>query len=101
MGWTVGVLFLPEASDFSLIHRVQADNGDHSAYYSLDTGALFSRVKWKWSEADHSSPSIADVKKGGAIPPQPLRLHSLVLNELSTWAALPFKCISSQKYYTT
>jgi hypothetical protein len=31
-------------------------------------------------EGDHSPPTSADVKNCGAIPPLPIRLHSLVLN---------------------
>jgi hypothetical protein len=32
-------------------------------------GALSPRVKWKRREADHSLPSNAEVKNGGATPP--------------------------------
>jgi hypothetical protein len=31
-------------------------------------------------EADHSTPSSADVRNGGAILPFPMRLHGIVLN---------------------
>jgi hypothetical protein len=31
-------------------------------------------------EADHSPPSRAEVKNGGAIPPSPIRLYGMVLN---------------------
>jgi hypothetical protein len=33
---------------------------------------IFSEVKWQGHEADHSTPSSAEVKNGGAIPPLPL-----------------------------
>jgi hypothetical protein len=31
-------------------------------------GALFQEVKWPGSEADYSSPSVAEVKNDGAVP---------------------------------
>jgi hypothetical protein len=37
-------------------------------------------VKWPGHEADHSSPSSAEVKNGGAVPPLPICLHGIVLN---------------------
>jgi hypothetical protein len=37
-------------------------------------------VKRQSFEADHSSPSSAEVKSGGAIPPLPKLLHVLTLN---------------------
>jgi hypothetical protein len=38
---------------------------DCSTASQMDTGVFFSRP---WRDADHSSPSIADVKNGGAVP---------------------------------
>jgi hypothetical protein len=35
----------------------------------VDTGFVSLRVKWQGSEVDHSPPSSAEVKNGGAIPP--------------------------------
>jgi hypothetical protein len=42
-------------------------------------GSLFPELKRMWREADHSHPSTAEVKNGGAIPPLPIRLHDIVL----------------------
>jgi hypothetical protein len=43
-------------------------------------GALSPGVKRPGREADHSPPSSAEVKNGGAIPPLPIHLHGMVLN---------------------
>jgi hypothetical protein len=43
-------------------------------------GALSLGEKGQGHEADHSPPSSAEVKKGGATPPLPHCLHSTVLN---------------------
>jgi hypothetical protein len=45
---------------------------------------------WPESEADHSIPSRAVVKNGGAIQPFPRRYHGVMLNELITETTLSF-----------
>jgi hypothetical protein len=47
-------------------------------------GAVTLGVKRQEREVDHSLPSCVQVKNGGAIPPLPIRLYDVVLNELST-----------------
>jgi hypothetical protein len=42
--------------------------------------ALSWGVKQPGHEADHSSPSSAEVKNDGAIPPLPICLHGIVMN---------------------
>jgi hypothetical protein len=42
-----------------------------------------SLAKRQGREADHSPPSSAEVKNGGSMPLPPIRLHGVVLNELS------------------
>jgi hypothetical protein len=37
-------------------------------------------VKRQRLEGDHKLPCSAEVKKGGAIPPLPIRIHGVVLN---------------------
>jgi hypothetical protein len=59
--WTVWVGIL-EVQEFSPHHSVQT-----SSRATLSLG-----VKRQGCEADHSSPSSADVRNGGAIPPTPL-----------------------------
>jgi hypothetical protein len=68
MGSTARVRF-PAVQNFSLLHGVQTGSGAHPASYPMATGGSFSEVKWQEREADHSLPSNAEVKKGGAIPP--------------------------------
>jgi hypothetical protein len=46
-------------------------------------GTLSPRTTRQRRKADHSHQCSADVKNGGAIPPLPIRLHSLVRNELA------------------
>jgi hypothetical protein len=58
---------------FSLLHNVQTDSGAHPASYPMGIGGSFpgGGVKQQGREADHSPPSIAEVKKGVAIPTLP------------------------------
>jgi hypothetical protein len=60
-----------QGQSFSLLHSGQAGSGAHPASYSVGTGggAISPEVKRPGREADHSSPSSAEVKNGGAIPP--------------------------------
>jgi hypothetical protein len=53
----------------SLLHSIQTGSGPHPASYPMGAGALFPGAKHPGREADHFSPSSAEVKKGGAIPP--------------------------------
>jgi hypothetical protein len=53
-------------------------------------GAFSLGVKRLESEADHSPPTSAEVKKVGLYIHSPIRLHGVVLNKLSTWKTLPF-----------
>jgi hypothetical protein len=43
-------------------------------------GALFLEVKRPEREADYSSPSSAEIKNGGAMPPLPHAFYGVVLN---------------------
>jgi hypothetical protein len=76
-GWRAEVRF-PTAQDFSL-HSVQTDSGAHAASIPVGYMELFPRgVKRQGREADHSPPSSAEVKNGGAIPPLPyMSWHSV------------------------
>jgi hypothetical protein len=66
---------------FSVFHSVQTGSGTHPASYTMFTWALSMGVKWPGREADHSPPSSAEVKNGGAIPPLPHKSswHSVLL----------------------
>jgi hypothetical protein len=57
--------------DFSLFHRVQTGSDTYPISYSMGTGALSFAVKRQRHDADHSPPSSAEVKNGGAIIPLP------------------------------
>jgi hypothetical protein len=48
------------------------------------------RVKWLGSESDHSPPSNAEFKIGGAVSSLPICLNGVMLNWLSTRTILPF-----------
>jgi hypothetical protein len=43
-------------------------------------GVLSTGVQWPVHVADHSLPSSTEVEKGGAIPPLPTFLHSIMSN---------------------
>jgi hypothetical protein len=60
------------SSDFYLSRCVQHSCGTHPASYAMDTRVTFTGVKRSGREADHSSPSSAEVRDVGAIPPPPL-----------------------------
>jgi hypothetical protein len=55
---------------FSLHHNMKMGSGAHPATYAIGTGGYFSRGKGL--EAQHSPPSGAGVKNGGATPRFPL-----------------------------
>jgi hypothetical protein len=60
--------------NFSLLHSFQTGPGAHITSFSIGTGGGggegFSQVvKRQGRESDHSPPTIAEVKYGGAIPP--------------------------------
>jgi hypothetical protein len=63
-GWMSGVEFLAGARDLSLHKRP-----DRLRPSFLSDGYL--GVKRPWHEAEHSAPSSAEVKNGGAIPQLP------------------------------
>jgi hypothetical protein len=59
------------AGDFSLLHSLQTGIWAYSASCSVGTGGCFLEIKRPGHEADHSPPSVAEVKNCGAIPPLP------------------------------
>jgi hypothetical protein len=71
MGWTAGIRFPAGVRHFSLLYSIQTDSGAHSASCPVGNGGSFPGVKRPGREADHSPPSSAEVKNGGALPPLP------------------------------
>jgi hypothetical protein len=59
---------------------VQTDPGVHPASYPMGTGASFPRLKHPGHGDDHSLPSSAKVKNGGAVPPLPVHFHGTMLD---------------------
>jgi hypothetical protein len=53
------------------IFLISTGYGAHPASYSMGTGDYSPRVKCPGREDQHSPPSSAEVKNGGAIPPLP------------------------------
>jgi hypothetical protein len=66
-GWTTEVLFPTGTTIFLYSTASRLALGPTS--YPMDDGCLFTRGKQSWHEVDHSSPSSAEVKNGGAMPP--------------------------------
>jgi hypothetical protein len=64
--WTGRVRVL-KVQNISLLYNVQTDSGAYPASCRTGTVVLAQGVKWQGSEADHLSPSSAEVKKVGAI----------------------------------
>jgi hypothetical protein len=84
------VQFPIEARDFFLLHSNQTRPGAHPVSYKKGSSGSFPReLKWQGSEADHLSPSIAEVKNSAAILPLPdtSSWHSV---QLSIRETLPF-----------
>jgi hypothetical protein len=67
----IGVRFSSEARNLSLLHIIQSVSGSRPAFHQMETGGSFPGVKKQGREVDHSPPSNAEVKNGGAIPPLP------------------------------
>jgi hypothetical protein len=62
-GWTIGDQTPTEAEDFSSNLCVQTDSGAHPASYLMGTGGPSPGSKARpGRDADHSSPSSAEVK---------------------------------------
>jgi hypothetical protein len=72
-------LIIGREKGFSLLYSVQTGSGAHERLLSNGYWDSFPGGK-----SDHSPPSSAEVKNGGAIPTFPLRLHGIMLNYLST-----------------
>jgi hypothetical protein len=60
-----------QGQEISLLHCVQTGSGAHPSSQPMGTGGSFPKVKRQEREADHSPPSSAEVKNGGAIRPLP------------------------------
>jgi hypothetical protein len=52
-----------QGKNFSLLHIVQTGSGVHPTTYKMGTGGAFPGIKRQGREADHSPPTIAEVKK--------------------------------------
>jgi hypothetical protein len=73
----VAVRFPAGARDFPLFHSVQIGSGAHPASIQRVLAAVSLGVKLPGREADHSSPSSAEINNDGAIRPL---IHGVVLN---------------------
>jgi hypothetical protein len=58
-----GVRSPTEAEDFSSNLCVQTGSGAQTASYTVGTGYLLRGLMWSGRDADHSSPSSAEVKE--------------------------------------
>jgi hypothetical protein len=63
------VSFVARASDLFVLHNVQTGLGAHPASYTMIPESLSLGIKRPEREGDHSPPSSAEVKNGGAKPP--------------------------------
>jgi hypothetical protein len=79
----IWVQFPAWAGNISLLHHVQTASGAHISSYPVVKMSSFLGVKWSGSEADHSIPFIAEVKKGVRLYiHSPIRLHSVLLSKV-------------------
>jgi hypothetical protein len=56
----------------------------------MGTGSFSPELKLPGRQADHSSPSDAEIKNGGVIPPLPINLHVMLLAYVSYVTAVMF-----------
>jgi hypothetical protein len=64
-----------------LHHRVQTDSGAHPASHPMCTKGFSLGVKWLGREADHSSPSRAEVKNARSYTSTtPLCFHGMMVS---------------------
>jgi hypothetical protein len=80
MGWTAGVRFLAGEEIFLYSTESRPALGPTQPSIQWIPKAASSEVKRPVRESDHSPPSSAEVKNGGAIPPLPIRLRGVMLN---------------------
>jgi hypothetical protein len=73
----IAVQFPAEDRHFSLLLNIDIVSESHPASYSVGTGALSPGVMRPEREADHLSPSTAEVTKSGATHLFPLGLHGV------------------------
>jgi hypothetical protein len=71
---------IPGTARFSLLHVVQTGSCAHPASYPMVPVVISSGVKRPRRKADHSPPTSAETKNGGAILPLPICLHGILLN---------------------
>jgi hypothetical protein len=67
----------------SSLHVIQTGSRDHPASYPMGTLSSFPGVRRPGREANHSPPTIAEVKKSGSIHPLPHTLFYLYLSHTS------------------
>jgi hypothetical protein len=90
-GWTAGVWF-PTGVVFSLLHSVQTGCGAHPTSCAKGTGGLSPGINRLGRETDHSSPSSAEVKNGGANIHSPIRLRDVTFYLHIMYETLLFVC---------
>jgi hypothetical protein len=78
---------VPVGSRIFTLHVVQTSSGVHPTSYTMSTGGCCPGVKRPGRDASHSPPTSAEVKKIHS----PIRLHGVVLNELSIGTTLPLR----------
>jgi hypothetical protein len=78
--WKAGVPLPAGAGIFLFCSASRSALGPTQSPIQRITGPVSPGETHPEREADHSPPSSAEIKNGGAIPPLPIRLHGLVLN---------------------
>jgi hypothetical protein len=81
-GWTAAVLFPVLIRSFSVFHTVQTGPEAHPASYQTGTGGCSPGGKRPEREADHSLPSIAEVKNGWAYLHSSIYLRGIIARQL-------------------
>jgi hypothetical protein len=78
-----------------LLHSVQTGCGAHPASYEMGTTWFPAGVKCPGREADHSSPSSAELKNGGTIPSLPHVSSQRGFQLIEPRDNLPYLCLGS------
>jgi hypothetical protein len=65
----IGIQFPTGTSDVPLLYNVQTGSGAHPTSYTIGNAEYFPWDKKREGETDHSCPSSAVFKNGGALTP--------------------------------
>jgi hypothetical protein len=89
------VRFPARERDFSLLHSIETGGGAHPDSYAMSSTWFSAGVKCQGREADHSSPSNAELKNWETIPSLPHTSSQRGVQLIEPRNNLPYLCLGS------